>query len=591
MQRLLALLHKETLLLSVHCRMTDSQPTDGITLVDLPPPCLLLVAEHLKDDLCSLFSAARAHSSLYSAAAQALSNVTLQLRPLEFPLEPFQLHIVNHSEHITSLHMSAAPAHSMQAVVRDLPSLPQLIDVSFESMTVQLQPADDNAGVLQSGSAVRKVRLYRCWVHGGVSALQDALLDLRNLQDLELCMVWDTADVNTPIRQLSGVKLSAGFLQELSQWQLTRLYLFAVSFADSAAASQLQQLTALQDLELGWQVLHNADLAVTALSLPASYSLTSLRVDGFYTFTRVITPGAAPALPVDLSALAQQTQLQRLTWEHPQVLPRSVLQPLQQLTYLKVFCLGENASAADCAALTSSSKLQHLEFHGLKFGLTVWQHLFPADRKLPHLRALHTAKLCSGCRTLPTVAQAAQLVSSCPALQVLDLGEFGPREEVSAADYEVYSAQLSPLSQLTCLQDLRLPSAGTTAVSFLQSVSSLRSLDVGQVGAANLVCVTQLTQLTRLVAQLQAQDGSTDVLEFNASKVSALLAVQDQYIVPSEGYNPCEHAMLSVCCCPASSYGNLPATVLLFHLLTLADHTSRSLTLADPTSRSQNCTY
>lgn len=63
--------------------MSDTQPADGICLLGLPQHCILLVLQHLADDPRSLFSAARACSSLHKAAAQTFSNVTIQLRPID----------------------------------------------------------------------------------------------------------------------------------------------------------------------------------------------------------------------------------------------------------------------------------------------------------------------------------------------------------------------------------------------------------------------------------------------------------------------------------------------------------------------------
>jgi hypothetical protein len=77
-----------------------------------------------------------------------------------------------------------------------------------------------------------------------------------------------------------------------------------------------------------------------------------------------------------------------------------LLSDLQQLTQLRVLKLARtlqaaaqgnsnsNPPAAAYAALTASSKLQHLVISGCKLPAGSWQHLFPAGKQLPGLQTL-----------------------------------------------------------------------------------------------------------------------------------------------------------------------------------------------------------
>jgi hypothetical protein len=100
-------------------------------------------------------------------------------------------------------------------------------------------------------------------------------------------------------------------------------------------------------------------------------------------------------------ALAGKTQLQRLQvkYMHPKLTGAQLaqllshLQPLQQLTNLNLahsLTADEQDSppAAAYAALTASSKLQHLDLTCCTLQAGAWQHMFPAGRQLPQLLSL-----------------------------------------------------------------------------------------------------------------------------------------------------------------------------------------------------------
>ena len=96
----------------------------------------------------------------------------------------------------------------------------------------------------------------------------------------------------------------------------------------------------------------------------------------------------------------------------------SHLQDLQQLTHLtlrgvlrKGWGTTDSAEppATAYAALTASSKLQHLDISSSKLPAGVWQHVFPPSRQLPHLHILDLGWVVRQATVLPKLLQAAGL--------------------------------------------------------------------------------------------------------------------------------------------------------------------------------------
>jgi hypothetical protein len=130
--------------------------------------------------------------------------------------------------------------------------------------------------------------------------------------------------------------------------------------------------------------------------------------------------------------LARKTQLQHLqlafSWVSggaagvAQLL--SYLRPLQELTHLDLQgCLTEvqqgNPPAVAYAALTQSSKLQHLDISKCCLPVGVWQYLFHTDRQLPHLTSLSISEVTQPSEDYAAAPEGSQLVSCCPGLQSL----------------------------------------------------------------------------------------------------------------------------------------------------------------------------
>jgi hypothetical protein len=153
----------------------------------------------------------------------------------------------------------------------------------------------------------------------------------------------------------------------------------------------------------------------------------------------------------EAGALAGKTQMQHLDLsfqgdgvtfpggvaEERQLL--SNLQQLQQLTHLRLHgslthtvaaANGTfNPPAAAFAALTASSKLQHLDISGCRVPASVWEHVFPAGRQLPYLQSLVISDVMQsssgGDADTPAPApESSYLASCCPGLRFLNLHAF-----------------------------------------------------------------------------------------------------------------------------------------------------------------------
>jgi hypothetical protein len=169
---------------------------------------------------------------------------------------------------------------------------------------------------------------------------------------------------------------------------------------------------------------------------------------------------------------------------------------LQQLTFLDLCdSLWVDAPAAAYAALTASSKLQHLEVGSAILPAAVWQHVFPSGRRLPHLRVLDIEY--ARARSAWAAAAAPdgnRLVSCCPGLQSLNIGELQ-----YSADHLAALTGLSDLHQLTLCPGDRSPE-GLEVVCQLTGLRRLYLRDWEEPDGL-LLLLTQLRQLTQLAFQ------------------------------------------------------------------------------------------
>ena len=214
----------------------------------------------------------------------------------------------------------------------------------------------------------------------------------------------------------------------------------------------LQALTQLAHLRLDDASPSGAGDGVVSTNILAGKCHLSHLSLGYYIF--------------EAGALADKTQMQHLdlscatcpggVGEKVQLL--SILQQLQQLTHLRLHeslthtvALANGAfspPAVAFAALTASSKLQHLDISSCKLPAGVWEHVFPAGRQLPHLQSLVVSDITQAASNddedTPAPAPESSHLASCrPGLKFLNLQPFTLVELGAAADSE--SAMIAEL--------------------------------------------------------------------------------------------------------------------------------------------------
>jgi hypothetical protein len=208
-----------------------------------------------------------------------------------------------------------------------------------------------------------------------------------------------------------------------------------------------------------------------------------------------------------VGVLAGKTQLRELTLQNCTVPSGAAgvaqllshLQPMQQLSRLSLYGSmqhGEEGSlpATAFAAITASSQLQEIDISDNVLPAGVWQHLFPAGRRLPHLTCLEMSdvRVAAVRGGAASAAEISRLVSCCPGLQSLDLMGFSRSVPL-----------LGPLQRLSGLHTLHIEVVEPTAAQgFIEGVclTGLRELDVSVFDmAGQLLQLTQLRQLTALI--------------------------------------------------------------------------------------------
>jgi hypothetical protein len=179
-------------------------------------------------------------------------------------------------------------------------------------------------------------------------------------------------------------------------------------------------------------------------------SLTCLQVKGLWGSSVLFEPGA----------LVGKTQLRQLKIRGCSIAGGSAgveqllfnIQQLKQLTYLNLkWSLNHNYAGPDAAsiapaeaysALTASSNLQHLDVSVCTLPAGSWQHIFPADRQLPHLTSLRINDVCEPAANA-AVLKGDRVFSCCPGLRALRMARVWCSSEL-----------LASLSKLSGLQDL-----------------------------------------------------------------------------------------------------------------------------------------
>jgi hypothetical protein len=400
---------------------------------------------------------------MHQAAVMAASSINAVVTDQK-SVNNLLRYLRHHGQHIDSINLLRGFFHA--APLRQLPhtNLQRLTSLSFNGLHLQLQPGDEFQGVLGAGVhqatpahvlglPLKQLQIHGCTLLDETEAFAAALAMLTELQHLSLvstfadnrCVVFPSS-VFRALQQLTYLELAGGGLQE----------------ADGLR--HLQDLTHLQDLRLSDGY---ADKLQTSM-LSGLQGLTCLKV-----FKAHSVGG------LEAGVLADKSQLQHLELVDCSIADGSAgvaellfqLQFLQQLTYLDLrwTLFGcDTATATAYSVLTASSKLQHLDISCCTLPPGVWQQLFPAERQLPHLRALtvNGAGYSSGAAV---VMDGSRLVSCCAGLQDLKM-------EVVHHSAEL----LAPLTGLRSLSKLLLRPAGSSSegLELVCQLTGLRWLDL-----------------------------------------------------------------------------------------------------------------
>jgi hypothetical protein len=394
-------------------------------LLALPDPCLLAVLECCAAiDQRSVLSAARAHPRLHQAAVLALRSISADVRP-QRQVNSVLLYLDRHGRHVSSIDLRGSQ-FGPAAALRELPSHLQLSSLELQMLRLQLQPGEGFEGLLGAAAGVatlKRLRLDSC-------KLFDVGLGADGLLAADLPLLPAGLE-HLSIRRSLFRRLLEGFftvtLQQLQQLTYLELRTSNVTLPDSDTTSpalqSLQALTRLVDLRLAVQC---DAINITASMLSGTQHLTRLELL------------SVQCIAIEPGVLAGKTQLQHLslmtvrlslgTAGVAQLL--SHLQPLQQLTHLHLSSLGkrqlgedtpleDTPPAAAYAALTASSKLQHLDLRWCRLPAGVWQHIFAAGRQLPHLATIDISSVKDSLGFPATAPDGDSLVSCCPSLQSL----------------------------------------------------------------------------------------------------------------------------------------------------------------------------
>jgi hypothetical protein len=535
-----------------------SEVPEHLPLLALPDPCLLAVLQCCAaEEQRSLLSAARAHSRLHKAAAVALSSVNANVRQQQ-QLDSVLLYLDRHGSHVNSLKLSQPLTmrwgRPFRFTLRHLPSTLQLQSLELSGWDLQLLSDNGSEGVLAAAVAagappLKQLQLDCCELLDGAEGLAAALLQLPALE--HLCIfcncIYDCicdCDCNYYCNATATASFATGVLQQLQQLTYLELAGDCLQGPDEASPD-LQPLTALArlvDLRL------RLEDTISASMLSSVCHLTRLVMDkgGF-------EPGALAGKPklqhLELTACSLYNQHQTGGLWVAELL--SQLQHQTQLTYL---CVGGSMMrscgelyppAAAYAALTASSKLQHLSISWCKLPPDVWEHLFPAGRQLLHLTSLDISKVK---QQLPYGAALApdgsRLASCCPSLQSLDMSnlQYSPQ-------------QLTQLQGLSGLHSLHLVigkrgksfEASTDTGDTLQAVAQLtglRELHLSVYNAPMQLLVTQL-QLLQYLLHLTVLEYEKTLLKQKVGWLAfGAVIVACQHVLASCTLTAAVHALL-----------------------------------------------
>jgi hypothetical protein len=452
--------------------MAHQQTAPTLSLLDLPDTALLRVLRCLAADrdLSSLFSAARAHSTLHQLSAAALDSIDVAVKNQQ-QVDGLQQYLSRHTAHVQSLELRGGNASTNWLLLDELPPGLQLHRLRLGMfLRLQLLPSGDRAGALQAGAPLKHLEIRNCRVVDTLSetALELALSQLPQLESLKF-VDWSGA-LPFPGRVLS----------------------------------HLQQLTSLDVMLADGNVLEHIDLVPGLLNLRAGVlgHISSSKLSALQQLTSLVL-GAQGAFPgddlIDTAGFANKGRLQHLAMElalaGKSAGVSALLSHLQHMTQLTHLSLQRNSTLpapnarapAAYAALTASSTLQHLDVSSSSMPEGVWLHMLPADRQLLQLRVLKASEC--GSTGHWTHADTARLASCCPNLQ-----------ELSMRTREPLAAQvLQPLRSLTALTALAAGELDDAGLAAAAELTQLRQLTVWQQASTTDAGLLQLTQLRQLM--------------------------------------------------------------------------------------------
>jgi hypothetical protein len=403
--------------------------------------------------------------------------------------------LCNHGQQLTSLQFWSWPLLQQQQLLQELPC-PNLLELEIVRGRVQLGPtADGYPGVMQDCTKLTRLKLLGYTISDmPEDGLIDSLSSLVHLQHLEAFAE-------------AGKGLSIATLPRLQH--LTCLHVMDMSTEN---LSQLSGLTNLQDLHLT-EVGETKGCPSTVPGLALPTSLTILKLSDY------TDAGIVSVVPTGL----QHLQLSCGSEVDPPNGPGSWLSSLgrlQQLTSLYVLPVLNSVGAWPHAgpvysALTASSNLVSLgisdnQGYGCPDG--IWQFVFPASRKLPHLTSLDVFDIAAPHERSRYPAWSAVdlscLISCCPSLCELSTLPLHPLLHVSELHKLTALTQLimfhypsdsgpdSSDSDSDCLDDV---DGFEECVRGLAVVTHLRHLELKHVSqAVNFASLLPLTSLTSL---------------------------------------------------------------------------------------------
>jgi hypothetical protein len=443
------------------------------------------------------------------AAAAAETTVEVDLAAVPQPrLEAFQPWLHKHATQLQSLRLVPLGYDSpgFETVCFHLPwgGLQQLTRLDVDGLDLGNPPVGSSNSTASSSSSSSTTTTSAFTAPGSSTAL--AAPRLPSVREV----------------LLHSCKLDSSTLQQLAQLPgVTRLTVDACFNLEPGAVSLvLEGLPDLECLTLGDAVWDPEDIA-PALSAD---KLTALRLSYRCTYyvTQQLTelPGSAARLTqlrqlileymvFDPTALASMTLLTMLELgecepskadgvDGPSCFLAAV-RGMSQLEWLTLsnddvpLCLSM-AQACDCAALTASSKLVHLEVcgaHPRPLPATAILHMFPAGKQLPQLgNFLLASALDDSTGDCITAADLHSIIKACPAIKWLDI------TCVLAADADV--SVLLQLPPTCCSLEVGGNAFGDEAAGVIAQLTQLTSLDwiksPGLTGAG-LETLTALQQL------------------------------------------------------------------------------------------------